>query len=278
MATAEHLDSSGIDLEPEDLLPEPAHRDPPVDLDGLRKALTEDLGIAVDEPGRPAAFDPSRVSHDEQRWCSLATYGHPRIEEALAGPAGDAPNPGLIEAVAFASEDGVWAAWRADRNPPVPVKTIGDLADMGEAAASGAAAERALDACRRVASGRARHLAERAGQTHEQWLANIRSRFTQLAREVVDAESALHARTGNGMIEPRMVWLDLTGDKSTAWRIARSFAQHLDMEEASLLPAHPAGTDARSNAELSAVRKEVARQLNNLEKEWKAGAAGSPTQ
>ena len=277
MATAEHLDSSGIDLEPEDLLPEPAHRDPPVDLDGLRRAITEDLGIAVDEPGRPATFDPSRVSRDEESWCSLATYGHPRIDEALAGPAGGPPIQGLVEAVAFANEDGVWAAWRADRNPPIPVNTIGDLVDMGEAAASGAAAERALDACRRVATERARHVVERAGQAHEQWLTNIRSRFAQLAREAVDAESALHARTGDGLIEPRMVWLDLTGDKSTAWRIARLFAQHLGMEEASLLPTHPAGTDARSNAELSAVRKETARRLNDLVKEWKAGATGSPT-
>jgi hypothetical protein len=273
LTTADELDSSGIDLDPEDLLPIPPVIAPPVDLEGLRRSLVEDLGAALDEPGQPASFDPARVSRDEDRWCALATYGHPLLEPTLERYMFGSPAPGIIDSVAFAEDGGVWAAWRADRSPPVPIQTIGDLADMGEPDASGAATELALESCRRIASARAGRLAQGAGRSRERWLASIRAEFMQLVHEVVNAESALHARTGDGLVEPRMVWLDLTGDRGTAWRNARAFAQHLSLDESALVPARPPESDPRPDVELAAARLKTARRLNELIKEWKSGVA-----
>jgi superfamily II DNA or RNA helicase len=275
MAKVDSLERSGIDLDPEDdPMPDAPSSAPAVDLGQLRVAVVEDIGEALDQPGRPASFRPDRVSRDPERWCAFATYGHPRLPAVLERHAGYL-GPGVRGAVAFGEVDGVWAAYRADRTPPAQVCTLTDLADPGEPASAGDATERASRAARRLAEARAERARAALRQSRERWLAALRAQFTALVREAVSATSVLHARAGDGVVEPRLVWLDLRSDRNTAWRNADSLRQHLGLDLATLLPGRPATEDARSDSELEAVRGDTGRRLNELVKQWTEGVRSS---
>jgi hypothetical protein len=267
MARVDELEGSGIDLDPEDdPMPDPPVTRPPVDLEQLRTALVEDLAEAVDEPGRPATFSPERVSRDPERWCALATYGHPRLTSVLAHHTGPVVQ-GLHGAIAFAESDGVWAAYRADRTPPTQVTTVGDLADLGDPASAGDAADRALLLARNAGRVRAERRLRVEQATRDRWVNSIRNRFVAVVRETIVAVSALNARNG-GLVEPRMVWLELTSDQKSAWRNADTLRRHLQLELPALLPDRPTIGDPRPNSELVAVSAHSASRLNQLAKEW----------
>jgi len=96
----------------------------------------------------------------------------------------------------------------------------------------------------------------------------MRSRFASLTRGAVEATSALHARNGDGLVEPRLVWLELTGDRTSGWRNADALRRHLGLELSEVIPAAPPSHDPRPDQELAAVRATAARELNQLVKEW----------
>ena len=269
VAKVDELERSGIEIGDEDPMPDPEMAPAPVDLDGLRSALVEDLGEGLDEPGRPATFSVDRVSRDPQRWCALATYGHPRLPAVLERHSG-VVEPGLVGALALAEAEGVWSAWRADRTPPVPVSTTSGLFDLGDPASAGEAAASALRDAREAAAARQARLRAAEDVSQDRWLAGLRREFTLIVREAVDAVSALNARTGDGYVEPRFVWLDLTGDRATAWRNGDLLRQHLSLDLIELLPKEPHKDDPRSDEDLAAVRASTARRLNELAKEWKS--------
>jgi hypothetical protein len=117
LAQVDQLDHTGVDLPDDDPMPEPAQPLPPVDLEDLRALVAERFVITVDRPGRPATWDPSRASRDPESWASLATYGHPVLDDELGCLAGrSAP----IGAALVLDDVGVTtrAAVRADRSPP----------------------------------------------------------------------------------------------------------------------------------------------------------------
>jgi len=268
MGRVDQLEGSGIDLDPDDdLMADPELSVAPVDLGQLRTALVDDLDAFLDEPGRPASFSPGRVSRDAQDRCALATYGHPRLTPVLSEH-GARPAAGLLGPVAFAEAHGIWAAWRADRTPPTAVRTFDDLSELGEPPAAGTAGDAALHEANAAAAVRAQRLEIAVAHGKEQWLGSMRRRFTQLVRDTVNAESVLHARTGEGPVEPRLIWLDLTGDKTSGWGNSDALRQYLELDVKDVLPSAPAHGDVRSDVELAAVRISGSRELNHLVKEW----------
>lgn len=277
VAQVDDLERSGIDLDPDDdPMPDPDLPPPPVDLARLRTALVEDLDVFLDQPDRPATFAPERVSRDRQDWCALATYGHPRLETVLSQH-GAKPYPGLLGPVAFAESGGLWSAWRADRTPPVPVRTLDDLVDLGEPAAAGTAIDEAERAAHDASADRRRRIQAAEQHGHEQRVTSMRRRFTALVREAVNAESTLHARIGAGFVEPRLIWLDLAGDQTSGWRNADSLRQHLGLDLASVVPRSPGVNDARSDTELAAVRVDAGHELVRLVNEWLAMTSSEAT-
>ena len=270
ISQVDELERSGIDLDPDDdPMPDRQIPPPPVDLARLRAALVDDLDAFLDEPERPATFVLERVSRDRQDWCALATYGHPRLGTVLSQH-GASTAVGLMGPVAFGEASGIWSAWRADRTPPVPVRTLDDLLDLGEPAAAGTAVVAAEQEAKKAAADRIRRLQAAERQGYEQQVASVRRRFAKLVRDTVNAESALHARHGDGFVEPRLVWLDLTGDKTSGWRNADSLRQHLGLDLATLLPRSPSDGDARTGIELAAVRVSAGNDLVRLVNEWLA--------
>jgi hypothetical protein len=113
-------------------MPLPQHPPSPVDLHQLRMALTRDLGIAVTHPGVASTFDPVRVSHDRQDRTALVTYGHPDLERDLQRIAAEVGEP-----VIRVEREGVVAWARADRVPPVLVRSVEDLRDLETAVSTG---------------------------------------------------------------------------------------------------------------------------------------------
>jgi len=268
IALVDELERTGIDLGDEDPLPDPILPPPPVDLHGLQVALVEDLGEGLDEPERPATFAPGRASRDPQTWCALATYGHPRLESTLARHGGDAVS-GSDTGLALAEAEGIWAVWRADRSPPIPVRTIDDLTDLGDSVATGDAEVAALGEARTAATERSARLARALRTGEKRQLGVLRRAFIQTVHDAINAESALHGRTGEGFVEPRLLWVDFAGDQSSAWRNADALRQHLGLEVGDILPRAPATDDQRSEHELRSVRAATAQQINQLVKEWK---------
>lgn len=269
-ASIDELESSGIDLEgDDDPLPLPVEPEAPLDLAALRRAVVEDLGEALDQPQRPATFDPQRVSRDPGRWCALSTYGHPRLAVVLERHCG-ALSPGERGPVVFAEAEGIWSVWRADRTPPVAVRTLAQLVDLGEAGSSGEAGEAALREAREAADRRSERIRDAEVQTRQRWLGDLRARYTNLVRDTINAESTLHARNGDGLVEPRLIWLDLTGRHDSAWRNADALRRHLTLEVGAVLPRQPPAGDPRPDSDLVAVRVASEKLLNALVREWQA--------
>jgi superfamily II DNA or RNA helicase len=267
VSRVDDLERTGLDLGDEDPLPDPVLPPTPVDLLGLRAALVEDLADGLDTEDRPATFAPDRVSRDPETWCALSTYGHPRLAEVLRRHT-QAPETGLLGSVAWAEVSGVWAAWRADRTPPAAVRVVDDLTDLGEPVAAGEAQDRALREARDAAGDRVERRAAALRVGRERQLGDLRRSFVDLVHEVVNAESALHARQGEGFVEPRLVWMDVIADQATAWRNAEALRQYLDLEVKEILPTAPAGDDPRSDAHLAGMRVEAGRRLNGLVRQW----------
>ncbi len=279
IAQVDQLDRTGVDLPDDDPMPEPAHPPAPVDLEGLRALVAERFGITVDRPGRPATWDPSRASRDRESWASLATYGHPVVDDELGRLARrSAP----IGTALVLDDAGVTtrAAVRADRSPPVPVRTVDELDDLGQAVAAGDAESlaarlaRAEDERRRVQAAAVEALVE-GGFENE-----VRRRFTDLARRVIAAHCTAAAARGERK-EPGIAWLELRRDTYSGWAYATAFAQQLGIEVTKV--ATPSLIDARieealDDEELRSLRRTTGRELQALIENWQArrDAAAAP--
>lgn len=271
LAKVDTLEESGIDLELDDPMPMP-ERLPPVTLEQLTTCLLEDLDISLDRPGRPTTMNPRRPSRDPERWAALATYGHPDLMPALERASrrhGSGTWPLVIAAGKRRS-----AAFRSDRTPPAPVRCLGDLSDLG-APASGQEAEALARAeAERADSDLTQRERRVVARRRERWDAQVRQRFKELVQQAVCAELEVRARTGSGMVEPRLIWFDLTSDTMTAWRNAANFRLHLGLDLADLLSDAVMHTvDTRSEGTLRAERSRTGTALESLIWEWLAVVA-----
>jgi superfamily II DNA or RNA helicase len=269
LAKVDDLERSGIELSDEDPLPDPEHSEPPVTLEELRSCLVEDLDVALDSPGRPASYDPARVSRDPERWTALATYGHPDLEPALTKLAGTASDrsPLVLRDLGHLA-----VAFRADRTPPDRVRRIDELFDLGDAVAAGDAERLALAELEAAADELLRAEQELAGARRERWERGIRRRFRQLVVRAINAEAVIRMRRDGEPPEPQLVWMDLTQDTQHGWENADPFRQWLDLELTDVLPRGGPGADDRGDRELARVRADGGRELVELIQEWMAVA------
>src|SRR5204863_6626910 len=105
----------------------------------LRDIGRDQLGLEVSQSGRPATFDRERVSRDPTTWTSLATYGHPRLDDELRRIE-QSERDGSPDALVVAEvEGGVAAAYHADRTPPEPIRRVVEVRDLGAPSALGEA-------------------------------------------------------------------------------------------------------------------------------------------
>ena len=265
LARVDDLERSGIELGDEDPLPDPEYPEPPVTLEELRSCLVEDLDIALDSPGRPATFDPKRVSRDPERWTALATYGHPALEPALTKRAGG----GTDRSPLVVRELGHLAvAFRSDRTPPERVRRVSELFDLGDPVSAGEADKLAASELERAAEEIRRNEQELIGVRRERWERQIRQRFRQLVARAINAEAVIRMRRDGEPPDPQLVWMDLTQDTQHGWENADLFRQHLGLEVADLLPRRGPGADDRGDRELGRVRVDAGKQLIDLVHEW----------
>ena len=126
----DQAEQEGIEFRSEDPLPISQYAPSPVTLEDLRRVLVDRFAAYLDEPGQPVTFDLSRVSRDPDSWTALGTYGHPRLEPALARRAG-LHIPDTSSLVLATSSDGPVVAVRADRSPPERVMSLADIDELG---------------------------------------------------------------------------------------------------------------------------------------------------
>jgi hypothetical protein len=279
----EQLDQSGLELADEDPMPEPAYLPAPVDLDDLRTLAGERFGIVVDRPGRPATWDPNRASRDPESWASLATYGHPVLDDQLERLACRPVLPGA--ALVIASAGGTTqAAVRADRSPPVPIGRVAEIDELGAAAASGDA-ESLAGQLARAEQRRRQVRSEAVDELLEGGYENdIRRRFTDLAHRMISAECAA-AAVRDERKEPGMAWLELRRDTYSGWAYATAFAQQLGLDVTKVAAPSLIDTNdqqALDDDQLRTLRRTTGRELQALIRDWQVrqstpATAGSAT-
>jgi superfamily II DNA or RNA helicase len=275
LATVDQLESSGFDIGDEDPMPDPVYPEPPVTLAALHRCLAEELDIALDEPGRSVSADPTRVSRDPERWCALATYGHPRLHAALDAIATRPDSDAGV--LVLRSDGGRSIAYRADRTPPQRVRTLTDLTDLGPALAAGEADEVAATELARQVEAIRRRRNELLAARRDQWERDVRQQFRHLVTRAVRAEQQLRLRDDGEAPEASLVWLNLTRDQQSGWQHADLLRQHLGVELADLLPRGGPGADERPSRELVKLRAETGRALVDLILKWREVALpGSP--
>ena len=232
LAQVDQLDTGGVELPVEDPLPIPPPGTTPVTLSQLRDVVQDRFAAGLDEPGRPATWDPTRASRDAEGWVALATYGHPGLPSLLVRHGAD-HNPDSSAAVM--AGDGPIAAVRADRSPPEPLTTLDQVDDLGQPLARGEAETLAQHLAAEAAKARrARHIAiERV--RHAQWEDGIRAKFTALIRSVIAAGCAA-ARLEGIDDDPRSVWLRLRHDQISGLVYAETFQRQLGIPLAQLIP------------------------------------------
>lgn len=262
----DHLQGGGIDLVDEDPLPIPDHPAPPVTLDQLEQAVIENLQLQIASPGRPVTFDATRASRDPTDWAALVTYGHPRLDTEIARLADDYNNE--TGPIFFAQEGEVVTAYRADRNPPEPVRTLDELNQLGEPHARGEAQGLAREHAAMLArEGRATYRAALALRETD-WEANVRERFRQLVRDKLAARVALRELTAGEEATADLAWFDLR-DETDTWRYAETFRQHLDIPLTELLPTRADIATAKGRRrQLEDAARGGELELESLMREW----------
>ena len=263
------LRESGIDLSSEDPLPIPDDGPPLLDLEALTRALVEDLGLQLGQPGQPVTSAPERATRDPGSFAALLTYGHPELDPALRVLAED--DVADSAAVVIAEHvGGVTAMARADRSPAVMLRRVDELRELNVPHAAGEA--EALAA--RLAAEEARRREERRqrwlGRSEARWHAHARAEFCGLVRRVVGIDVLLGEREHGTTLDPILAWHALAQDATTGWAYAEAFRRTLGLEIADLLPEGPLDTDASASArELRRRRVELGRALLELMGQWR---------
>lgn len=263
---ADVLDRSGIDLDEEDPMPLSGHEVPPVALCDLERVLGDDLGVALDAPGEPSSFDPGRISRDAERWCALATYGHPRLRFALERLAAGSTSEQAALVIAEGGERAV--AYRADRTPPMPVRSIAELNDLGASVSAGEAEMLARQKLSDVLEARRTRGEVMSATRRARIEMRLRHRFRMAVGRSVRAEQLLRLRRDGEAPDPRLVWFDLARPGEPGWQDAESLRELLSMPLDELLPRGGPGADARPARELAAVRAQSGSAIVEIIGEW----------
>jgi hypothetical protein len=265
-------EQEGIQFSAEDPLPIPNYAPSPVTLEDLRKVLVDRFAAYLDEPGRPVTYDPSRVSRDPESWTALGTYGHPRLEPALARRAG--PHlPDTSSLVLASSADGLAVAARADRSPPERVMSLADIDELGSPASRGEAESVADSLLKRVAAERREYENEILSLREIRQAEALRDSFIALVHATLAAGCAASRFGGQPGADPILIWSELSQDSTTAWGYARAFAQRLGVPVARLYPAELAtAREPISPEEWSRLRYRTAQELLKLMEEYRQSA------
>jgi superfamily II DNA or RNA helicase len=264
------LRESGIDLSDEDPLPLPRRGGALVDLESLTRAVGDDLGLQLGEPGHPVTAAPQRASRDPGTFAALLTYGHPELAQALTRLVEAAvAEPG--EPVVIAEDEaGVCAIVRADRSPAVPLRGISDLYDVGDAYAAGEARTLADRLVAEETTRRRHAIAGWYGRSLDRWRKHVEARFIELVRREIGIDQLLAERDSPPRPDAVLVWHALAQDHTTGWAYAETFRSLLAVDIADLLPEQPVDVDTNaSSRELSRRRIELARELLELMTQWR---------
>lgn len=266
----DNLQRDGIHFTPEDPLPIPAHPPAPVLLTDLHDVLAERWAVVLDDPDRPTTWDPARASRDRDTWTALATYGHPRVSDALHARAGTPLPDGSALVLSRTSDDGPIAAVRADRTPPQPIQNLADVDALGAPAARGEAetlgSSIALRAARELRDYQQLILARNQQHSDD----SIRQRFIHLVHDTLAAGCAASRHDGSDGKEPLSVWFDLVEDPTSPWTYARTFQKRLGVPLTALYPDEL--RTARSGitpAEWARIRTQSSAELKSLMSEYR---------
>ncbi len=262
--TIESVKDAGVDLEIEDPMPVPAYAPPPVRLRDLRDLV----GDALASGGRPVTFERARVSRDPTTWVALGTYGHPKLGELLDRIASSEDDGSDAALVIAEGESGAAAAFRADRTPPEPVRSIAELAELGPPSSIGDATVAAESAAAAEAEARRERVARVYAAREESWEDDLRRRLAELVREAVRSEVAVARRRGDE-IGPLLAWQELKRDEIYGFGFVEQFALRIELDLNRVVPK-----DVDSpKATLS--RQQAGDRLAALIEEWKSRVSSS---
>lgn len=273
LGQVDQAEQEGIEFPAEDPLTIPQYAPSPVTLEDLRRVVVDRFAAYLDEPGQPVTFDPSRVSRDPESWTALGTYGHPRLEPALARRAG--PHiPDTSSLVLAASSNGLVVATRADRSPPERVMSLADIDELGPPASRGEAESFANSFLGLVETTRQDYENEILSLRELRQAEVLQDSFVALVHATLAAGCAASRFDGQPGADPIVIWSELSQDSTSAWGYARAFQQALGVPLARLYPAELAvAREPIPPEEWSEIRHRSARQLLRLMEEYKLQSA-----
>ncbi len=262
-----------LDVE-EDPLPIPTAEPGPVTLADLREVVIERLGAVLEAPGRPITTDPARVSRDPESWVALATYGHPRLDGALAKHSQGTTEPSLV--LLSDGDRGPVVVVRSDTVPPRPASKLADVDGLGPSVnrpEAEASAETLL--ARAQASRRARYDAVGA-RNEADALEKIRERFTTIVNAVM-ADAVAAARAAGGTTEPGLLWFDLK-DETGMLRYLDAMRGQLNLDKGPFLrpPQHDDGERRLDEIEWARRKHSYGEQIRALAGEFAVLRARGP--
>jgi superfamily II DNA or RNA helicase len=275
LSEIDQTEREGIEFPAEDPLPIPHYPPSPVTLEDLRRVLVDRFAAYLDEPGRPVTFEPSRVSRDPEAWTALGTYGHPRLQPAIARRAG--PHiPDTSSLVLVSSSDGPAVAVRADRSPPQRVMSLADIDELGPPASRGEAESIANSLLRQILESRRDYESQIMSLRELRQAEALQDSFVALVHATLAAGCAASRFDGQAGADPILIWSELSQDPTSAWGYARAFQQLLGVPLARLYPAELAtGGEPISPQEWSEIRYRSSQELLKLMQEYKLQSASS---
>jgi hypothetical protein len=269
----DQAEEEGIDFLSEDPLPIPEYPSSPVTLEDLRTVVIDRFAAVLDESARPVTFDPSRVSRDPDGWTALGTYGHPRLDPALARRAG--PHlPDISSLVLASGPGGPVVAMRADRIPPERVMSLAEVEELGPPASRGEAESAANSLLRLTLEVKQEYESEILALREARQIEALQESFVALVHTTIAAGCATSRFDGQPGVDPILIWSELNQDSTTTWGYARAFQQKLDVPLARLYPAELAtAREPIPPEEWNEIRYSSASQLLRLMEEYRLQAA-----
>ncbi len=254
----------------EDRLPIPEPQPTPVSLADLRTVVVERFGAVLDQPDRPVTTDPARVSRDPASWVALATYGHPRLDDALSVRASRTGDSALI--LLQDDERSPAVAVRSDTVPPRPAYRLADVDELGPSVSRTEAESVATMLLTRARAARQARYDAVGERNQTDALARLRQRYTDLvARIMADAVAA--ARQAGTTTEPALLWLDMK-DEPGMIRYLDALREALHLAKGLLLrePAGDDGTRVLTDIAWAQAKHTYGEQVRALAAEIKAAA------
>jgi superfamily II DNA or RNA helicase len=271
------LDDSNID--DDDLLPGYAIDTSPVLLGDIKQMFGEALRARLESPSQPATFEPGSASRDPQNWNALATPGHPNFTAALSSlMKGDA----AAEALIIGKADEANAIWRGDVVPPVPVRSIHELAVLSDAVSSAEAAGYAREDAMQTAARRRQTVKtiEKAARSRAD--AQTRDRFHDIVKQACMAQATLLSAAGTVQPSAAAVLFALR-ERGGGWQNLDNLAGHLHQRglnvpldewcAQALAVSAPETSEAKAGRQL----ERCVADLTYLASEWYEKQQDSPT-